>query len=549
MAKSEAIIAERVPLTGDRTGADIWRSKACEEPEKKATLEGPRARGSRGADVLVGRPLINRRGSLLATCKRQFVATLIRSARRRANLGEWRAAYVIFSVVARLWTRASVLGRLGRAALAGDQYPAAMQAALDATWQSPNKPIYHCLLAHVYVHLGYLISARDSAERACQLAPSGARPCIACLARAAERAVCAVSYSSIGVRMLPFHRAPRATFMLALHSWLVVGVASRGISDDALRVRFLEEAPKSWEDLDNWMSKHSTVISHDHYRLSGERVSPVAEKDRRMEWKQSGKNVLLILEPYVIKGAAVQDRPDVETEVTCVNEQYAFRLARPADNSPWALTLLRRDPEYLRNWLRQGGEDLGTAGWTLDGFLLGDFLRDPGFHITGVEHVDRNGRACIQVDFDFSQGHSAIATGLRGGSLVFDPARHWVQVYNEIRIRYGEKDAIERTTFDYLDHPSGRPLLRRNEIVRTGNLPETELWSWEYAIDVDSPVSDKDFTMSAFGLPEPALPSEGPARLLGWVLILFSIPLFLLVQWLRRRSRRDDVGAAPYVTR
>ena len=106
-------------------------------------------------------------------------------------------------------------------------------------------------------------------------------------------------------------------------------------------------------------------------------------------------------------------------------------------------------------------------------------------------------------------------------------------------------DSESETAYEMIDHPSGFPLVKSSTTsgmlhsYRDKNAPKKSYTrKTEYEWEVNNHVPDEEFTLSAFGLPEPK-GSKPPAKSQVWVwlsgAVIALIALAILFAWLKRR--------------
>ena len=144
--------------------------------------------------------------------------------------------------------------------------------------------------------------------------------------------------------------------------------------------------------------------------------------------------------------------------------------------------------------------------YSYDGRRLPDLINlgSSQFRITSLESVVRDGKAMIRVGFAHDFDKNAKSTV---GSLTFAPDLHWCihDVKESVTMAYGVVDREIVYEFDIND--TGFPIVRRQFLTSTGPTRARERVknkvTYEYAIHSDPSVSDQEFTLTNYGLPEP----------------------------------------------
>jgi hypothetical protein len=181
-------------------------------------------------------------------------------------------------------------------------------------------------------------------------------------------------------------------------------------------------------------------------------------------------------------------------------------------------------------------------------------VSDPSFKVTKVANETQNGEELIRVDHIYNyishRGGDADLHERKHGTLWLDPSRCWCirrsKVSSEVTIR-GERssDKEAEVVCETIDHPSGFPILKsvtehfkifQYKIKRTSEATS----KIEYELEVNDSVPDSEFTLSAFGLPEPGSePVKKSIPLYVWILVAAGVCAVLAVgfRYLARRRR------------
>ncbi len=312
------------------------------------------------------------------------------------------------------------------------------------------------------------------------------------------------------------------------------------------QARFREEAPRKWEEFRRRAQRlQGSYLSTSFDRAQGGKVF----LRTRYECKQNERCALCSMQDLV--------GGEREGRLECLNPRYGFRLYRAVSDSPWAVVGLDKDVKdgYGLSSLSPG---VRVAGLIVEKPLsfssmwecLLDMVRDPDFVIQRVSYAPHEGDDRIRVDFKYRPKMVPPRTEwgdiqpgwnpLRGGWILLDPARYWVMHGFEVETEWQDQTTGTLTgTFMYQDGEGGFPILKRSQqlykgIDKRGTRNETESVE-EYEL-TEKDIPDEEFTLSAFGLPEP---SEGqrPTRWFIWI-GLAGIAFVGLTMFLRRLSRR-----------
>jgi hypothetical protein len=320
---------------------------------------------------------------------------------------------------------------------------------------------------------------------------------------------------------------------------------SVGREEPAWGDRFRSEAPVQWKKYQGRAKRLQGKWSVTITEIAKQQITT----SRTVEWKQR-TNCALVLEHDEIEGS----QPAGRDWLWCANPNYAFTLNRRSADKPWVvldtttnltgemrLTNLAMFPtpgewaEYLAN-------HPVTCG-NIDRHLGKLLTKEPGFALTRVSPVVRDGRTLAKVEFDFHPEDQRIP--LRGGWFLYDPEHCWVIHAYDVRVEwprspeYSSQGSMS-ATYEYRDASANFPLLKT--IVKRVKQFDRPLKDQEYRYEFDvkeADVPEKDFTLSAFGFPEPPGSPKSPSTWYWWTAGAGIVLLVLSVAttwWLRRRQ-------------
>jgi hypothetical protein len=194
-------------------------------------------------------------------------------------------------------------------------------------------------------------------------------------------------------------------------------------------------------------------------------------------------------------------------------------------------------------------------------FKLSELVRLPGFRIQKITPVVEGGREVLRVEHQLVFEQPDRRYDVRG-VFDLDPGRRWCLVRADFveesyRRNYeGRQNVHDRTMrwkvrHETVDHASGFPMIRSQRIEMEGQVYVTvrgvgnekrryEL-QYDYEYEVNDSVPDSEFTLSAFGLPEPVgVVWERRTPVYVWLLVAAGVLLTLGIffRWLARRLRR-----------
>jgi hypothetical protein len=320
---------------------------------------------------------------------------------------------------------------------------------------------------------------------------------------------------------------------LALFCLLCSGASVAG-QTEMLEKRFRSEAPRKWlEYLE--LTKNSqgkiTLLSTNHQdgtvRLREVTISKVRGSER-------------LLQTAILT-------PEQRQHCWVKNDRYAFELRRKSETDSWLLVHLYTD---LSNWPKMGisnvlGSDNKRAFSSLYLFYywLPDLLKKSTFRITQMKAGVGPRNNLIRLDFTYTasaeemQGRNRY---LESGWIMLDPDRYWCITSYEIKEMPGSRNrSVVTETRDLRESPDGAPLLTKaiRRVQCPGEKTDVDMVE-EYILEKREP-SASEFTLSAFGLPEPLFGGvqTQPSRWYLW--FIGGAVLCLGAAWLiRRRAAR-----------
>lgn len=216
------------------------------------------------------------------------------------------------------------------------------------------------------------------------------------------------------------------------------------------------------------------------------------------------------------------------------NESYFFEIERSSTSAPWSIKSFVEQEQGsppLSEQLAAYGHAvrIPTDGLRLYNKYLSDMLDEPGFAIVSAEPRDDG---IVRLEFSYD--------GLLPN---FPLTRGWVDLDTEhffvIREYDSEAKWLDGTgrlqgVFDYSVDPDGFP--RVTSVVRShssdnGRVPYHVIDATDFDLSRSIPVSKSDFTLSAFGLPEPPGPSRSflPTSVFFWTTALLLVGLLSLM--------------------
>jgi hypothetical protein len=241
------------------------------------------------------------------------------------------------------------------------------------------------------------------------------------------------------------------------------------------------------------------------------------------------------------------------------NPQYTARIKR-STSDPSNVVLVKYEPS-------SASESDGNARNPLDGLFiamsphfsytqtrLSQLVINPSFEVTKIATVSHNGKDLVRVDHTYTYkipGSKNNQQEQINGSLYFDPSQSWclrryrksVEVMaREQRISHFDYEA----EFETIDHPFGFPIAKSQTLhtiqfnYKNKQKKETRSRA-DYDLEVKEGPPDSEFTLAAFGLPEPggAEPVNKSIPMYLWILLAAGVCAGIAIgfRYLARRRR------------
>jgi hypothetical protein len=304
---------------------------------------------------------------------------------------------------------------------------------------------------------------------------------------------------------------------------------------EELRQRFLQEAPPLWKEYRARIQQFDGTITGKMY------VDDKLENHYRLEYKHNASCRMCVIHPLF-------PQDEIGT-VYAYNAKYSFALIRRGSDRPWVLRgyHLRQEGEVTPEMKEVESEltplwDLVKANTSDVALLVGR----PTFRILRMELLQRAGEELVRIEFDNTHPlelRSKDFEPIQSGVLLLDPGRYWCVRGCELSSKYINSDSKITVAIELQDRSDNFPVPKRitstSNQVRTGGERLRVTSITEYAIFEPSRLpSDEEFTLSAFGLPEPVgVEWERPVRWYLWLMLAGVVCLLAggVFYWLSRR--------------
>ena len=224
---------------------------------------------------------------------------------------------------------------------------------------------------------------------------------------------------------------PHGTLTVA--TLIVVSVRiSTTVADDALTNRFLQEAPRKWQEYKTLFtgfdsaSEHTTEFVPLGAKGKGEKT--IERDSDRVIVDDSKKN------SFKKRGR----------EVSVSNQDYYFTLRQsdPSDTNSFAVVYLspRRqlfeDANGSNYAVRAQRSRVGTI-WQLPPLDLNDIVSSPTFKVISAAEVQHDGESAVQIDFQYGREPNKKGKypfGLYKGSVRLSPKKYWAVIKGTITV-------------------------------------------------------------------------------------------------------------------
>jgi hypothetical protein len=307
---------------------------------------------------------------------------------------------------------------------------------------------------------------------------------------------------------------------------------------DDLTQRFETEAPRAWARYrtfaDRLQGSYTMEFSRDG-QLVNRMVTQV---------KQNERSRLVIYQHEVNADAPRIAQSGI---VAVHNPLYSFSLRRSGPTSPWAIVDIndRRESELPNPIQDAANRNIMGAVLTLaHAKSLEELLAQPAFRLLGVAESVHDGTPAVSLKFaNVHELNDKPFFPVQGGTIVLDPSQSWCVRSAELDCLYANARARERVEHRYRPSAEGFPMplsktIARESVDETGQVMRGTLVNrFEFAVVQELP-DDSEFTLSAFGFPEPDFAAKGSNLYLwlGAAGMVCLITAIVLRKLLRRRS-------------
>lgn len=321
------------------------------------------------------------------------------------------------------------------------------------------------------------------------------------------------------------------SYAMLLLSW---ATSVRADDSEILKRRFFEEAPHAWEVYKSYVTN-----------LQGSTETTIFINDKlysksHVEFKRN-QHCALVLSQSLLEG-------NTQGDVVAFNSYYGFELKRTTSESSWVL-----------GDLKIGKIRVGAKGWekfpalnvciSTQSCEFAELIQLPNFQVVHAQAMKRDGLDVCLIHFKCVDME---------GDLILDPARFWTLRESNISDKSSKEEIVAKQVVEIIDPAAKYPIpkhwLFNKRITDPKNGKSESRVTREFNLrEANPPPEDDEFTLSAFGLPEPkgTQAPEHSSRTWLWLLgaAVVAVALAILFAWLKRRhafkSALNNSGSSP----
>jgi hypothetical protein len=291
---------------------------------------------------------------------------------------------------------------------------------------------------------------------------------------------------------------------------------------ESWRERFLTEAPRKWDEYRSRMDRFQATVSRTstYHRSNGTTI----EKGTAA-YKQN-RAVGCFLSDAEGESHFNQKHEKTPRTLRATNSRYRFELIYAPTEDRWYLMSWK--PARIPDSSRVGTTaPAGTPSWANDALAfntshapISNLISHPGFKVMDVTRLEKDGKVLARVEIDFrpEREDELKYSKFRKGWALFDPRRSWVLVEYDGSAEQDQGQGTMHGSYEYASDPGGFPLLKRKVITYTGKDADGQPLDFvkEDQFDLkEGDAPESEFHLSAYGLPEPDLSTNGPPEPVG----------------------------------
>ncbi|MGO9922023.1 MAG: hypothetical protein ACLQIB_45915 [Isosphaeraceae bacterium] len=237
------------------------------------------------------------------------------------------------------------------------------------------------------------------------------------------------------------------------------------------------------------------------------------------------------------------DQQKMPQAVFCRNKTYSFILQRAPGRAEFSLRQLAKDKKAAAGPLHNNLERYLDAPFSFEHRTVRWVVEQPEFSIRSVAEMARDGKRALSIHFGCPFRDSRQTE--YEGKLVVLPDEKWVAVEFEYLWKDKQGAFLHRGEIEYEGASEGFPIPKRviHSIFKPDNPTPLGVKTYEFSNMRFGPLPEKEFTLSAFGLPEIDAVSRRRAGgmeywLIGAAILALSIAVMLwkASAWVRSRE-------------
>ena len=313
-----------------------------------------------------------------------------------------------------------------------------------------------------------------------------------------------------------------------------------------MKQRFLDEAPVAWK---RWAELVPQLQGNHDMRVVW--FFDKRRQDVQCETKSNGKCRITKL---TIMRYDQNGNTSLEHRVALANTRYACILK--LNRGEWVCTHLEfcKQGHFSERITRDlDGPKLALLSLftTIGNKPLAELLNEPAFRIVKIDLVPKDGSELVRIEFEWPRELQP-RFWAQHGTLVLDPHYYWLIGEAELK---GDIETQPFGTGPQLVQQRFQPAVREGLPGLWGRLTNTLRWTpqghvfgSESTLEFDLAIPhERDFTLSAFGLPEPpGVAWEGPTpwwlygNIVGFALVILSGILYKIVGRWRTQATKPQ---------
>lgn len=295
-------------------------------------------------------------------------------------------------------------------------------------------------------------------------------------------------------------------------------------------------AKKAWSEYQAHRKSFSISFS-DHV------VAGTYEHFWNAQFVRSGDSSVYIEQYEVLKDKSIIDEYGY---VYGHNDLYEFRLSRKSKTTPWVVESLAaleskvRDAEVLTilSELRIRCE---FSGHCLNKASLLAVLSDRRCTILSANDEDLLGKRATKVSVAFSPPSDVNSLPsevkgwrfIKGATFWLDPDNEWSLMRASVIRTDGAKESVN---YEQMGHVKGFSFPKESTTDRV-NKEDSKTVTKVSDLVIDGPIDERQFRLTAYGLPEPDIGRYGFKGMLAWVLSIGAVALIAIGLYLKKIKR------------